>query len=120
MWYGQRSWKITSVYVEHLKQEWLKNQQKVIEKQEQVEKKRKLGEMLTEEKKLQKKLKVLKDEEKAAQKPMERPMGYVHQGCKKISGGMKTNDMVKAEAGHKFLEFGQDMLNEAKKKVVQH
>ena len=35
--------------MEHLKKEQLKKQQKAIEKQEQVEKKRKLGEMQTEQ-----------------------------------------------------------------------
>ena len=42
-------------------------------------------------------------------------MGYVHQGGKKISGGMKTNDLMKVEVGHKLLEFGQEKQNETKK-----
>ena len=45
--------------------------------------------MQTEEKRLHEKPKVHKDEEKAAQEAMERDIGYVDQGGKKISGGMK-------------------------------
>ena len=47
-----------------------------------------------------KKLQALKDEENAAQEAMERSTGYIHQGGKKISGRMKTNDMVEMEAGY--------------------
>ena len=46
---------------------------------------------------------------------MERGLGYVHHDGKKISGRMKTNDMVEVEVGHKLLEFGQEKHNEAKK-----
>ena len=48
---------------------------------------------------------------------MERAMGYVTQGSKRIGGGMKNNDMMEVEAGHKRLEFGQERQNEAKKRV---
>ena len=34
------------------------------------------------------------DEEKVAQKAMERAMGYVHQGGKQFSSEMKTNNMI--------------------------
>ena len=47
-----------------------------------------------------KNLQIFREEEKAAQEAMERAMGYVHQGGKKISGWMKTNDMREVEAGH--------------------
>ena len=60
----------------------------------------------TDEKSLHEKLQVLKDEEKAAQESIERAMDYVHEGGKKISGWMKTNDMMQVEAEHKLLEFG--------------
>ena len=71
------------LYVEHLKQEKLKKQQNTIEKQEQVEKKRKLEDLQTEVKRLHGKLQGLKDEEKAALEAIERAMGYVRQGGKK-------------------------------------
>ena len=74
-----------------------------------------MEEMLTEEKRLHKKLHVLQDEEKASQEAVERAMGYIHQDGKKISGGMKTNDMMEVEAGHEHLEFGQEKQNEGKK-----
>ena len=41
-------------------------------------------------------------------------MGYVHQAGKKISDGMKTNDMMEVETGDKLLECGKEKQNEAK------
>ena len=49
-----------------------------------------------------------KDDKKAAQEAVEQVMGYVHQGGKKNSGVMKTNDMMEVNVGHKLLEFGQE------------
>ena len=48
---------------------------------------------------------------------MERAVGDVNQEGRKISGGMKTNEMMEVEAGHKLLEFGQEKQNEARKVV---
>ena len=84
----------------------------------QVERKRKLEEMQTAEKRLHEKLQVLKDEERAAHETMERALGYVHQGGKESSVWMKTDDIMEEEAGHRLLEFGQEKQNEAKKGCV--
>ena len=54
-----------------------------------------------------------------AQETMEGAMAYVHKVSKKISSGMKTNDLMEVEAGHKLLEFGQEKQNEEKRGGVR-
>ena len=46
---------------------------------------------------------------------MERAVGYVYKGGKKISGEMKTNDRIEIKAGHELLDIIWEMYNEARK-----
>ena len=81
-------------------------------KRREVRKKMKIG-----EKRLNERLQRLKDEEKAVCYDMNRAMSYIDEGGKKISAGLKDNNLMEVEAGYKLDEFGKEKENDARKRL---
>ena len=102
---------------EHLKEEQAKKRQKEMEKQKCEAQKRKLEEIKAEEKNLHDRLKQLKEEDRKAKEAMDRAMGYIDEGGKKISEGLKSHNMMEVEAGQKLIEFGREKQMDAKKRL---
>ena len=107
------------LYTEYPRMENTEKRQKEAEKSKQEAYKRKHDEIRTEEKSRHEKLEQLKIEQTAAQKAMEKAMSYVEEGGQKINNGLKTNSMMKAQAGNKLREFGRQQQCEANKKLSE-
>ena len=100
-----------------MKEEQAKKRQKEIEKQKCEAQKRKLEEIKAEEKNLHEILKQLKEEDRKEREAMDRAMGYIDEGGKKISEGLKSHNMMEVEVGQKLIEFGREKQMEAKKRL---
>ena len=96
------------MYNEHLKEEQAKKRQTEMEKQKCEAQKRKFEEIKAEEKNLHEILKQLKEEDRKAKEAMDRAMGYIDEGGKKISDGLKSHNMMEVEVGQKLIEFGRE------------
>ena len=48
---------------------------------------------------------------------MDRAMGYIDEGGKKINEGLESHNMMEVEVGQKLIELGREKQMEAKKRL---
>ncbi len=105
------------LYQKYLDEEQMKKRQKEAEKKKADEKKKQLQEKKHEEAKLEEAVGLVKEQIKETKEEKNKAKGYIEEGMKKSTEGMKANNMMDVRAGHSMIEFGAGLEKELSEKL---